>query len=55
MNTNYKPANLPDMIPYLVVQNAENSVEFYRDAFGFGVMNEMRDDNNNLQHVEMKR
>jgi uncharacterized glyoxalase superfamily protein PhnB len=55
MNVSYKPANLPDMIPYLVVQNAQRALEFYRDAFEFEVMNEMRDDDDNLQHVEMKR
>jgi uncharacterized glyoxalase superfamily protein PhnB len=53
--TSYKPHNLPDMIPYLVVRDAEKSVEFYKNAFGFEVLSSVTDDSGNLTHVEMKK
>ncbi|MES2214471.1 MAG: VOC family protein [Pseudomonadota bacterium] len=55
MTLSYKPRNLPDMIPYLVVQNPKKSLEFYQNAFGFEVIDKVLDDAGNLQHVEMQR
>ena len=55
MTKQYKPDNMPDIIPYLVVRDAQKSLDFYRDAFGFEVISIMQDDNKNLQHVEMRR
>lgn len=54
MSKNYKPKKFSDLIQYLVVQNAQNSLEFYRDAFECEVMNKMWDDDFNLQHIEKK-
>lgn len=39
MSANYKLENMPDMLPYLVVQDAVRSISFYEKAFGFEVIN----------------
>lgn len=52
--TTYKPANLPGLIPYLTVCNAEKAVAFYQKAFGFQVHDQLvRDDQGNVTHAEM--
>lgn len=55
MTSSYKPQNLPDMMPYLVVRDTKKSLEFYKNAFGFEVIDSVSDETGNLMHVEMKR
>lgn len=52
----YKPSKeTPDLIPYFTVRDAENSIKFYQDAFGFEAATVSKDENGNIMHVEMKR
>lgn len=52
----YKPSKeTPDLIPYLIVRDAEASIKFYRDAFGFEAGTISKDDKGNIMHVEMTR
>ncbi|MBY0281889.1 MAG: VOC family protein [Alphaproteobacteria bacterium] len=47
--------NLPTMIPYLTVKNARNSLDFYKRAFGFTLLNSTEVDNGGeICHVEMQ-
>lgn len=54
MSKPYKPEGMPSLIPYLTIKNAENSIKFYREAFGCEVIQESRDEKNNIQHIEMR-
>lgn len=54
MNKSYKPKDMPDLIPYLVVRDAQKALDFYKDAFGFEVINTVVDDTK-LMHVEMRK
>lgn len=50
----YKPDNFPGLIPYLTVQDAEKSIEFYEKAFGFKVGSDLgRDEQGKITHAEM--
>lgn len=51
----YKPDNMPQLSPYMVVKDAKKSVEFYKEAFGFEVDYISEDDNGNPQHISMTR
>jgi uncharacterized glyoxalase superfamily protein PhnB len=54
MSKSYKPKNMPDLMPYLIVQDAQKSIDFYQKSFGFELANKVTDDKNNIQHVEMR-
>lgn len=43
----------PNLSPYMIVANAQDSIEFYREAFGFVADEIAKDDNGNIQHVSM--
>ena len=43
---------LPTLIPYITVQSAKTSIEFYKNAFGFEWINQH--DGENSDHAEMK-
>lgn len=45
---------MPWMAAYLTVRDAEESIDFYRRAFGFEMGFVMRDDAGKPQHVEME-
>ncbi|CBJ36862.1 VOC family protein [Ralstonia pseudosolanacearum] len=47
-----RPANTPWLVPYLTVRDAAAAIAFYRDAFGFGVQDEVHDHGRPI-HVEM--
>ena len=53
--SSYKPKDLPDMIPYLVVRDVKKSLDFYKNALGFEVVDSMEDDKGDVQHAEMRR
>ena len=55
MSSTYKPKGMPDLIPYLTVQDTDKSVKFYEEAFDFEVIQIGKDQNNNTIHVEMHR
>ncbi len=50
----FKPENMPQMSPYLVVKDIKKSIEFYNKALGFEIDEQMDDENGNPQHVSMK-
>lgn len=50
----FKPENVPQLSIYLTVSNADEAIKFYRDAFGFELLNKADDGNGNI-HVEMKK
>lgn len=51
----YKPKDVPDLFPYLVVKDAQKAIAFYEKAFGFTVSGEpAKDEQGNIQHAEMK-
>lgn len=54
-NKKYKPDNIADLIPYLVVTDIEKSMNLYDKAFGFKMTGAMKDDSGKIQHVEMQR
>ena len=51
----FKPENMPQLSPYMVVVDAKASIDFYKKAFGFEVDYISKDENNNIQHVSMKK
>lgn len=54
-NRPYKPQGIPGLFPYLTVRNAENAIDFYKEAFGFQLSSEpAKDDKGHIQHAEMK-
>lgn len=54
-NRSYKPANMPQLLPYLAVQDAEKSITFYQEAFGFQLSSEpAKNEQGKIQHVEMQ-
>ena len=50
----FKPENMPQMSPYLVVKDIKKSIEFYNKALGFEIDEQVDDENGNPQHVSMK-
>ena len=51
----FKPENMPQLSPYMVVVDAKASIDFYKKAFGFEIDYISKDDNANPQHVSMKK
>jgi uncharacterized glyoxalase superfamily protein PhnB len=51
--TDPRPPYTPWLTPYVIVTDAELTLGFYAQAFGFQVGNIVRDENESLQHVEM--
>ena len=51
----FKPENMPQLSPYMVVVDAKASIDFYKKAFGFEVDYIAKDESNNIQHVSMKK
>jgi uncharacterized glyoxalase superfamily protein PhnB len=50
----YKPQGIPALFPYLTVRNAEKSLSFYKEAFGFHLSSEpAKDGQGHIQHAEM--
>ena len=54
MKKDFKPQGYPTLIPYMTVQDAEKSIEFYGQAFGFELSHDIIKENGKIQHVEMK-
>lgn len=54
MNRPYKPSNTPGLIPYLIVQDIQESIAFYRRAFMFSLECEPMTMNNHVIHAEMR-
>ncbi len=48
-----RPPYTPWLTPYVIVTDAELTLGFYAQAFGFQVGNIVRDEKEQLQHVEM--
>src|SRR5690606_18096096 len=48
-----RPPYTPWLTPYVIVTDAELTLGFYAQAFGFQVGNIVRDEQDKLQHVEM--
>lgn len=46
--------NMPRLTPYITVADAQASIDFYEQAFGFEVVNIGKDEAGNIQHVEMQ-
>lgn len=47
----------PDMnwvMPYIIVEDAAQAAEFYRDVFGFEITLEMPNDEGTIVHIEMR-
>lgn len=55
MNSNYKPKNVPGLIPYFVVKDINHSISVYSEGLGFKVTNSMPDEHGKIQHVEMQK
>ena len=51
----FKPNNIPQLTPYLTVADSTKSIAFYRDAFGFIVEDNVKDDNGISTHVSMRK
>lgn len=54
MNNQYKPEEMPALIPYLIVRDADESFNFYKDAFGFEEIKSMKGEDGRRQHVEVR-
>lgn len=50
----FKPENMPQMSPYLVVRDIKKSIEFYQKALGFKIENQATDKDGNPEHVSMR-
>ncbi len=48
-----RPKNMPWLMPYLVVKNAEETLAFYEKAFGFAPGATLKDKNGMIVHAEM--
>lgn len=51
----FKPSNIEQLTPYFTVSDCEKSEAFYRDAFGFVVVDFARDEQGTPLHVLMKK
>lgn len=50
----YKPDNTLTLLPYLTVQNAQESLQFYQKAFGFRLLGDpVKGEDGQIAHVEM--
>ena len=51
----YKPEGISGLFPYLTVRDAEKSIDFYSNAFGFTLSSQPgKDEQGKIQHAEMK-
>ncbi len=46
--------NMPWLSPYLGVSDPQKSIEFYQQAFGFKLVDQVKDEQGQLKHVEMR-
>ena len=54
LDISFKPAGLPQLFPYLIVQDAEKSINFYREAFAFTLQSEpVKNEHGQIQNVVM--
>ena len=53
MPSSYRPPQTPVLTPYLTVQDAEKSIDFYTKAFGFKTQEVVRNEKNHIMHVGM--
>jgi PhnB protein len=51
----FKPENTPQLFPYMIVQNAKRSVDFYKKAFGFIEVEIVKDSKDDFLHVSMQK
>jgi uncharacterized glyoxalase superfamily protein PhnB len=51
----FKPDFTPQLSVYLTVTDANKSIKFYEEAFGFKTLDVAKDEQGNPQHVEMKK
>jgi uncharacterized glyoxalase superfamily protein PhnB len=51
---NFKPNGHGTRIPYIAVQNAEKSLEFYHQVFGFELASDPVKEDSKVQRPEMK-
>ena len=49
----YKPAEMPGLMPYLVVSDAKKSLEFYHKAFDFSQAMDPMEHEGKIVHAEM--
>lgn len=49
----YKPKDIPSLVPYLTVRNADESIAFYRDVCQFTLKSEPSIQENKIVHAEM--
>src|SRR5262249_11789542 len=54
MSEHGKPPNAPRLSPYLVVRNAEASLDFYARAFGCGKGDTVPGEDGRIAHAEMR-
>jgi uncharacterized glyoxalase superfamily protein PhnB len=50
----FKPKNMPQMSPYLVVRDIKKSMDFYNKALGFEIEHQSKDENGEPEHVSMR-
>lgn len=54
MEQNVRPAGMPWLIPYLIVADADQALDFYEKAFNFQKVNAVPMENGQTGHAEMK-
>lgn len=54
MSVNYKPEGYHTITPYLVVEGAEQLIEFVQTVFGGTLVFKMNNDDGKIGHAEMK-
>src|SRR5262249_16118226 len=54
MSTNYKPATLPAVVPYLVLTDADLEFAFMKDVLGAEEMRLSRDSQGHVGHCEVR-
>ena len=51
----FKPTSIPQLSPYFTVKDGNKSIKFYTDAFGFTVVDLVKGDDGEPQHVSMEK
>lgn len=54
MTSEFKPKGYPTLIPYMAVQDADKSIEFYKRTYGFALDSDPVKEDGKVQHAEMK-
>lgn len=54
MSANYKPAAHPNVVPYLVLSNADKTLDFVKVVFGATEMRVSRDPQGQIGHAEVR-